>query len=152
MIVMVDTAQAGGKGRMRIPLNLDALSARLAALPAFFSDEHLLAYAADAGAAAGWIALRPRDDGDIEVHIFLDRSAAGLPSLHVRQACSTLGAAADFLERFDPLQETWRDADQKPADDPIARVAARSRRAAVADRYADLVGEALARLPAEALH
>lgn len=131
---------------MRIPVNLDALSARLAVLPADVAEGDALAYTGETTRAdVGWIAIR-RLHHALEIHVFLDRSIAGLPSLHVRQHCADQAAVAQYLEEFDPFAASWRDGDGPASADDITKIGARGRKALLAARYADLVGRVLSQL------
>lgn len=91
---------------------------------------------------SGFVCLRRHGQG-VEVHVWLARGLCRLPDLHAREACSSLSAAAAFLERFDPLSDEWR---LPGAQTPSAMgvIGQRTREAWLRDGYAALVGEALA--------
>ena len=102
------------------------------------------------GALNGFVCLRSlqRVPRGIEVHIWLDRSIARLPELLAQERCATFPAAAQFLEQFDPTADQWRGFDPaRPSTAYEAAVGRRTREALLRERFAALVGEALAQAP-----
>lgn len=100
------------------------------------------------GALDGFVCVREgfsAAHGGVDVHIWLDRSIVRLPDLLAREQCADLSAAAQFLERFDPMADRWRDVElAEPSTAYAANVGRRTRKALLRERFDALVGEALA--------